>query len=102
MKLTEAPSMSWLRLSTGQERVLLLAWTADSISVRGRDLGAAGKLVRRGLLRFVRPIDGGLRGEFAITEDARAYPPTGLKALTVQHVGCLEISARPRSPRRQP
>lgn len=91
-KLAEAgagtkPNMSWLRLTPPQERVLLLAWTAKSAIFGGHDLGIAQRLVRRELLKFMQPLDGGLRGEFELTEVARAYPPTGLKALIVRHPG---------------
>jgi hypothetical protein len=82
-----SPSMEWLRLSPRQTRVFLAAWSADSIICKGRDLNAAHRLSKLWLLRFLGPIDGGLRGEFQITDIARDYPPIGLKALLVHHSG---------------
>ena len=82
-KLTTQPNMRWLRLTPKQTRVLLMAWRSSRIVVRGWDLNHAHRLARRGLLRFIRPIEGGMQGEFALSEDARAYPPTGLKALVI-------------------
>jgi hypothetical protein len=81
------PDMSWLRLPPTHEKVLLLAWTADSIVVSGRNLNAAHRLAARDLLTFMNSPDGGLSGEFRLTEMAKTYPPTGLKALTVRKAG---------------
>lgn len=95
-KLTDKPTMDWLRLTSPQERVMLIAWTADSIVLGGRDLNIAHRLERRGLLRFVSPINGGLQGEFELTDVARDYPPIGLKALLVRRPGRRALSARER------
>lgn len=80
----EKPTIEWLRLTPPQTRVLLLAWSKDSIVCAGRDLNVAHRLARRGLLNFLRPIEGGMKGEFSLTDIARDYPPTGLKTLVIQ------------------
>lgn len=87
VKLTKAPTLAWLRLSPAQTRVMLVAWSADTVVCRGRNLNVARRLERRGLLDFVQSMDGGLRGEFRLSDDARAYPPSGLKALLVRKAG---------------
>jgi len=96
MKLTkETPNIEWLRLPPGQLRVLLTAWSADSIVCSGRALNAASSLTRRELLKFIAPIDGGLRGEFELTDVAKDYPPTGLKSLLVKHDGKVNVGSKP-------
>jgi hypothetical protein len=87
----ETLAMSWLRLTKAQERVLLMAWTSDTIVFRGHDLNVARRLERRELLHFIRPVDGGLGGEFRLTEVAREYPPIGLKALIVHYPGSRDV-----------
>lgn len=95
-KLTEKPTLDWLRLTPLQTRIILAAWSADSIVCKGRELNSAHRLARRNLLEFVQSIDGGLRGEFRLTSDARAYPPTGLKRLLVHKRGRQALSSNRR------
>lgn len=92
-KLNNTPNMEWLQLTSKQTRVLLCAWSADTIICKGRELNTAHRLARRGLLHFVGPIDGGLRGEFELTDDALAYPPSGLKALIVRREGSYVVQS---------
>jgi len=90
----ETPNIEWLRLTPKQTRVLLAAWTADSIVCKGRELNSAHRLVRRRLLQFIKPIEGGLKGEFCLDDEALAFPPTGLKSLLVHHQGSIEVLSR--------
>ncbi len=87
-----APDMTWLRLTPRQTRVLLCAWSYDRIVCSGRNLNTAHRLNRRNLLVFHGPVDGGLKGVFSLSEDAKAYPPTGLKALVVRKHGQIDVS----------
>lgn len=85
--MSEELSLEWLRLSKAQTRIMLCAWGAGSIVCSGHDLNVARRLSRRGLLDFRGATDEGLQGEFALSKEGRAFPPTGLKRLVVKHKG---------------
>ncbi len=87
------PDMTWLRLTPRQARVFLSAWSFRTVVCGGRDLNSAHRLHHTGLLDFIGPIEGGMKGEFALSEVGRLYPPVGLKALHVKSDERTALSA---------